>query len=206
MDYNDIVVLALSYSDREDTEVSDRMDNFISMVESKINRVLRVSKMSMRATLNMVNVGSSQEYLSLPSDFGGIRDIELRNGTTRCTLKYLSPEQMNQLITSQNTTASIYYTITAQQFQIYPTQDDGFLEIVYYQKLIPLSLTDTNNWMSTYNPDGYVFGLLVEISSFAKDADAAALWKARFDEVLAEIETEDSTDRWSGTSLEVRVG
>ena len=63
MNYADIVDLALSYSDRQDSEVVDRMDQFIKIMESRTNRALRTFDMSIRAQLVMV---PGQFYYGLP--------------------------------------------------------------------------------------------------------------------------------------------
>ena len=205
MDYTEIVDMALSYSDREDAEVADRMDRFLRIVEARVNRKLRVSGMSIRATVPLIDGDS---YYGLPPDFGGLRDIEISSSpdANNKTLFYMSPEQLNNHSNSGGQGSKIYYTIVAQQIQISPAQSMGIMEVIYYQKLIPLTSIEPVNWLSGINPDAYIFGLLVEISAFAKDKDAATLWNGRFVEVLDEIDNEDKTDRWSGTSLEIRVG
>lgn len=208
MDYDTVVKLALSYSDREDDEVIDRIDDFIEIVEARVNRALRVFDMSIRAELAVV---AEQQYYGLPSDFGGLRDIELvsAEGASRITMKYMSPEQMNQRQTSQQFSSpgqQVWYTLVAKQLQIYPPQDTGDIEIIYYQRLIPLAENNPSNWLSDRSPDCYIFGILVEISSFVKNAEGSALWDGRFKSTLKEIEFEDSNDRWSGTALETRLG
>jgi hypothetical protein len=182
------------------------MDNFISIVEARVNRALRVAKMSVRATLD---VEEDKEYYGFPIDFGGLRDIQYTGteGPVR-TLKYMSPEQMNNLtnIVPSSDIVEVYYTIVAQQLQIFPPKATGTIEIIYYQKLDPLSGSNLNNWLGDTNPDCYVFGILVEISSFVKSKEATALWDLRFKEVLGEVLDEDAKDRWSGTSLQTRIG
>ena len=203
MNYADIKTIALSYADRaDDTEILARMDNFISIVEARVNRALRVSSMSMRATL----VAADQEYYGLPVDFGGLRDAEYQDGDgNRCTMKYIAPDLMN-VVASVGSTSFIYYTIVAGQLQINPIKDVGTFEIVYYQKIPNLNGTDTTNWLGDDNPDCYIFGIIVEISSFVKNAEAAALWDDRFKNTVAEIEHEDQIVRWSGPSLQTYNG
>lgn len=207
MVYDEIVALALSYADREDEEVTSKIDSFIKIVEARVNRKLRVFDMSVRATLPLVE---DQEYYGLPPDFGGLRDIEIvaSPDSGRQTLKYMSPEQLNNQQRASKTgqlQGQIYYTLVARQLQIFPPRT-GTLEIIYYQKLIPLTESAPDNWLSFNNPDGYIFGILTEISAFVKDKEATALWNGRYVDTIAEIELEDADNRWSGTALEVRVG
>lgn len=203
MNYSEVVTLALSYADREDAETSDRMDNFISIVEARINRKLRTSKQSIRTSLML----DGSEYYGLPQDFAGIRDIEIVDtlgATSKETLHYLSPEQLNQHSTSESDCFN--YTIISDQLHIVPINTGKTLEIIYYRKLTSLSISNITNWLSVSHPDCYIFGLVTEISAFAKDAEAASLWDARFKESLGDITAEDGVDRWSGPSLQTRVG
>lgn len=207
MTYDEIVALALSYADREDEEVTSKIDSFIKIVEARVNRKLRVFEMSIRATLVL---SETESYYGLPPDFGGLRDIEISNGpgTAKCTLHYMSPEQLNQNQSNQIagvTSNRIFYTLIAGQLQISP-MTTGTMEIIYFQKLIPLTASEPDNWLSNNNPDGYIFGILTEISAFVKDKEATALWDLRYRDTIQEISDEDSDNRWSGTALEIRVG
>ena len=208
MTYQEIINLALSYSDRSDQETGERMDDFLRVVESRVNRNIKVQKMSYRATINTVK---DQQYYGLPSDFSGLRDIQINHGNEATTMYMLTPEQMNLQSrihvgapTSDGATRNVYYSIIADQIQIHPPQENNAIEIVYYKNLTPLSDVDTTNWLSNGYPDAYTFGLLVEISSFAKDPEAVAIWEQRFNQVVSEISLEDVENRWSGTPLQVR--
>lgn len=214
MNYTEITDLALAFSDRSnDTEVLANIDNFILLVESRINRKLKTLDMSARSIIDLV-ANPDQEYFQLPSDFGGLRDIEVNfsTGSTpgkRKTLVYLNPEQMNNLISASTDgvgITKIFYTLIARQVQVWPTQSNGNLEIVYYQRVPNLNIADPNNFISDEFPDTYIHGIVQEISAFAKDVDAFKIWKGRFDEALGEIQLEDSENRWSGTPLTAKVG
>ena len=113
---------------------------------------------------------------------------------------------MNNVVNSESNHSTMYYTVIADQIQISPIPLDKVLEIIYYQKLPNLSADEPLNWLSEIAPDVYVFGLLVEISSFVKDATAKDLWDSRFTSAMAEMSQDDSIARWSGTALTVRIG
>lgn len=208
MNYTEITDLALAYADREDSEVTSRITKFLLLVEARINRKLKTLDSSVRSVIDLA-ANPDQEYFVLPNDFGGLRDIEVNTGEKRLTYTYLNPEQMNALISSAATAINIaknYYTLISRQLQVWPKQSAGNLEIVYYQRVPPLTTADPNNWISDQFPDCYIHGLVQEISAFAKDAEAFKIWKGRFDESLAEIHVEDQENRWSGTPLTTKVG
>ena len=207
MNYAEIKALAISYSDRNDVEIAANIDSFIRVAESRINRVLKTQKMETRISIPTI---AEQEYYDLPENFGGLRAIEIRatnDDRTRYTLAYISPEQMNNRSShSDDGTYKIYYTIIANQIQIMPPQDDKIMELVYYKLITALDSTNTENWISTTYPDLYLFGILVEITSFVKDETAAGLWNSRFTSTLDEITLDDDKVSWSGTSLQARIG
>lgn len=209
MDYTEIVDMALSYSDREDSEVTTRIDNFMRVVESRINRALKVGDMSARARIDLTLADPDQRYFALPTDYGGLRSIKWVNGSAEMPLRRINPEQMTYRVNSQASGVGgerIYYNIVARQIQIFPTKNEGFLEVTYYQKVPELTVGAPNNWVSDYEPDCYIFGLLVEIASFTKDSDAYGIWEQRFLNCLEDMQTDDMENRWSGTPMETRVG
>lgn len=206
MNYIEIKETALAYSDKEgDTVIASKLDNFLRIVESRVNRVLKVQKMS---TVDTIPTSESQQYYDLPQGFAGLRDVSIKSAGTESTkkssLSYVSPEQMNIHTTTGNRTK--VYTIITGRIQISPPQDNKILELIYYLKLAGLTPEDDTNWLSEDAPDVYIYGLMVEISAFVKNASATNLWDTRFKEALGEIEMDDSMVRWSGTSLTTRAG
>ena len=204
MKIDELKSLALSYSDREtDAELPPKMDAFLRMAEARVNRLLTVQKMSIRTALLVV---PGQEYYGLPADYSGMRDIELRahdQSDIRTPLLFLPAEQMNHAAWKHSAYKAVY-CIIANQLQILPAQDSGILEIVYYRKLIPLTDIEPSNWMSEDNPDVYLSALMVEISAFVKNAEAATLWDGRLLQALSEIKQDDQNNRWADTPMIIR--
>ena len=202
MNYTEIVDIALGYADRTDTEVTSKMDSFLRIVESRTNRPLNTQKMVSRVSIESI---TDQEYYGLPTDFDGLRDIEVTpiGGGQITTPRYHSPEQLNNR--AGGTYNDIAYAIIDDQLRIHPAQTEQVIQLVYYQNLPELSTVIPNNWLSDLYPDCYVFGLLVEINAFVKDAETAGMWDIRFKESVAAIQSNDRDSRWSGTSLQMRI-
>jgi len=213
MDYNEIILAGTSYADRaNDPEIVANLDLFLSFGEARLSRLLKVRKASVRAVLVMAD---DQEYYSLPSDFGGMRDIQIIStndgGQVRNrTLEMMNPQQMNnqsQTSTGNNTNQLGYYTIIADQIQVWPVGNSGAnLEIVYYRTIPPLTSIDSTNWVSEDHPDIYLCLLMYEIELFTKNHTIADGWTNRLDVALRELATSDDLERWSGTPLSTRVG
>lgn len=203
MIYSELLDIAVAYADRQDLEVNANMDVFIVLAEAKMNRLLKTRKQSARITTPTV---TGQEYYSFPPDYAGLRDIQLSSGEDKSTpVSYMVPEQFN---TQRNCPfgGKMYYTIIANQIQIFPKIDSGSeIELVYYQKVPPLNSTDDNNWMSLDNPDVYVAGVVAEIELFVKNYEVASSWSSRMASAINEIDNSDEIERWSGSQLITRL-
>ena len=216
MNYKQIVAAAQAYVDRYDDELRDTIPSFSRVVESKINTALKVGQQSVRALLHLEK---GQEYYSLPSDFGGMRDIEIihkgsasidhTNSTHPVgghTMTYLSPEDMNRVRRGDSWRhRDYYYTVIAGQLQVSHSDADDLVEMVYYQLVPALIEEDDSNWLTNKHPDAYIFGLCAEMAAFAKDDAAFMAHDARFKESLANITQDDAVTRWSGPSLRVQI-
>jgi hypothetical protein len=214
VNYGDLIKASKAYTDRYDQDLDDAIPAFTKIVESKINTAMKTGEQSVRA---QIRLEAEQEYYSLPSDFGGFRDVELvKKGSGSIdhhnalspiggkTLVYLSPEEMNKVARAGHQ-ENMHYTVVANQIQIAPPQADDILEVVYYQLVPPLANPEDSNWLSDKHPDAYIFGLCAEISAFAKDDVGFQGYDARFKESIASITMDDQITRWSGPSLRTQV-
>jgi hypothetical protein len=211
MTYDEIVNISLSYADRTDTAVTSRIDLFMRVVESRINRLLVIEDMSVRYVFPEPNPANGR--YDLPVDFSAIQDIAivgLTDATDRKTLSLVNPEQMNTATSNVNIDSSLkhFYQILGSQLIIQPPVVDGTdcLEIVYYGNIIPLDATVGSNWISTNHPDLYINGILTEINAFVKDAEASVMWDGRFKQVIGELDEADKVLVYSGTPLQTRIG
>jgi hypothetical protein len=148
-------------------------------------------------------MSTDTEYYALPSDFAGLRAIFTVVETERKNFDYVTPEKMNVHIT--NNLNEYVYTIMGNSLQIHPTFDDTILQIMYYQRITPLTSINDTNWLSNYAPDAYIFGVLCEINYFVKDAQTANIWETRFNLIIDDIDLEDAKDRWSGPPPVIRT-
>jgi len=200
MNYQQIVDTAVGYSDKQDAGVNSMLSSFLLVVEQRLGDALKVREMAKRAQLWMSD--DSQQYVGLPYDFDGLRDIQLNS----VSLEYVSPVRMNLLLDNQTSNSGAHvYTIIADQLQIYPATNET-LEIVYYARIPPLTTLEDTNWVSQTKPNLYIFGLLVEIFSYVQDATAGQLWEQRFQQELDAVSNNDDVTRRSGTPMRILNG
>jgi hypothetical protein len=209
MNYTEIKDLALGYADRTDPATVNQIENFLKIIESRVNKKLKTQKMGSVTSQPCV---VDQIIYSLPTDFAGLRDVKIVDGDSKKTLSLATPEHLTLLQDDPNSIIvdpsldNGYYAIIADKINIYPTQKDtASLDLVYYKKVPSLNSVDTTNWLAENHPDCYVFGLVVEISAFVKDSVAKDLWEARFKESMLDLHLDDSRSRWSGPPMQVRA-
>lgn len=206
MTYNEIVQMALSLSDREDSDLPLRIDGFLILIESEINRLLRSLE---KEGSFIIPYSLDDEYqYPLPSDYEEMRFIGRINGTDRKSKKpyeFCNPEQITWAY--QNKCDDMFYSINQNKIEIYPAlSSTQSIFLTYMQKVPPLSPTITSNWLSIKHPDLYVTGLLLLINIFAKDWQAVDRFSSSFDKIISQIFAKDLTAKYSGNSLRTKVG
>ena len=206
MDYQEILDAGTAYADRKsDPEVSENLDLFLRMGEARLSRLLKVRKASVKAIL----LSNGGNIYSLPPDYGGMRNIKIvpLDATKRVLiLDYINPRQMTIKQQGQTTDNQLgYYTIVADQIEFASDLTASTIEILYYQRIPPLTDEDNTNWVSLDHPDMYLALLMFEIEIFAKNYDVADGWEARLDKALGELSVTDISERWSGDPLATKV-
>jgi hypothetical protein len=160
----------------------ERYDSFTAMFEADANSRLRVWPQEASTNLTTTN---GQTYL--PEDYLLWRTVKDTTRPTYPELDYVHPAYLPPS-TSHGVPA--VFTIEGNQFITRPINDAaGVWEFHYYRKL-PSLLTggDTaTSWLLTSYPNVYLFGLMTEAAAFGRNQEMAQLYKARRDEVFAEI-------------------
>lgn len=199
--YNELKTAVENWIDRSD--LTARIPEFISLAETRINRLLRSRSVEERAYTNTV---SGQEYYSLPTDFLEARNIQLNtNPVTR--LLYRTPQQMDREYPAATIGQPQVFTLVGNELQLKPIPDSGYeLEIAYFLKLDPLSDTNLTNWIITNAPDLLLYGSLIEAEAFLVNDPRVPLWKTAFDEAMAILNSQEKGGRYSGSHLEIRTG
>lgn len=211
MTYDELVAAAKAYADRNDIEVSENIDIFILMAESRINRTLKVYNQTHRI---YTTTKRNQEFYALPEDYNGMRAIQYNNaavdgiGTDGWSLKLVTPEKLVELQSKPaNYFDEYYYAIIGQQIQVHPTlPPSGTLEILFYRKVPNLNNVNKSNWCSETNPDIYLSGIIAEIELFVKNYDTAQLWDSRMSRSIQELSDDDVEKRWAGNPMQMRLG
>lgn len=182
------------------SNLTDRVPEFITLCEARMNRELRVRRMLQRSHLT-----TSNEFVGVPSTWLGLRGISYTIGGARHSLKYETPEWMDRKHDNE-AGPPIAYTILGSELQFWPSPDSSYRFDISYFKTIPaLSDANADNWVLDNHPDLYLFGSTAEAHRYLKNMEEYQADLARFYETLKQVHQADKRDKYSGSALQIRV-
>lgn len=186
------------------SDLTARIPEFISLAEASFNRNLRTRDMLTRSTAPV-----SSQYVSLPTDFLEMLNIELTSTTPPKRLIYITSDRSDDYREQKNNKAGkpSYWTIEGASIQLLPTPDATYtLQLNYYQDIPALSgLADSgNNWLLLAHPDVYLYSTLMQASPYIMDSQAGQQWDALLARSMQELQMSDEKSRYAGGTLNMR--
>jgi len=180
------------------SDLTSVIPTFITLAEARLNRQLRTTNQYTRAT-----VSSSDQYLSMPTDFLEMRHIRITSPKER-DLVEIAAHQINEY-TDTGFLASLAdsyprYFVYGQSLRIIPTPAESITyEMMYYAKVPALSTSNASNWVSTSHPDAYLYYSLLQASPYLGEDERIAIWQAQAERAVAEIQASDDRRRTKGS-------
>ena len=186
------------------SDLTARIPEFISLAEASFNRNLRTRDMLVRSTAS-----TSSQYVSLPSDFLEMLNIELTSTSPPKRLVYITSDRSDDYRERDNNTTGTpsYWTIEGVSIQLFPTPSESVtLQLSYYQDIPPLSgLADSgSNWILSAHPDIYLYSTLMQASPYIMDSQAGQQWDALLARSMQELQMADEKSRYAGGTLNMR--
>ena len=186
------------------SDLTSRIPEFIALAEASFNRNLRTREMLVRCTASVAG-----QYVSLPTDFLEMLNIELTSTSPPKRLIYITSDRSDDYREQQNnkTGTPSYYTIEGDSIQLLPTPDATYtLQLNYYQDIPALAaLADSgNNHLLLSNPDVYLYATLMQASPYIMDPDSAQIWDGLLARSMQELQASDDKSRYSGGTLNMR--
>ena len=187
------------------SDLTDRIPDFITLAEARLNRDVRIRPMEVRSTMTTT---ADQRYFNLPGGYLQMRNIQL-NTNPITPLEYITPEMLDRLYGGDTTGKPRAYTLIGDEIQLAPIPDSTYtLEMAFYEKFTALgdgtSGTVTSNWLTTNAPDVLLYGALLEAEPFIKNDERIALWLNAFNSAIRKVQDADAKDRHSGSAMRVR--
>lgn len=199
--YDDLVGMVGNWLDRDD--LNDRIPEFVSLLEGRLNRLLRTVMQETPATF----VVTSETY-ALPDDFRKMRKLYYA-GNPAFQLSEVSPAE---LVNWSNNPVTRVFAIEGRmlRFADAATPDKPVtLTGSYWRRIPPLGTFQPTNWILLEHPDIYLWGALHQAATYIRDGDAVDACKIYLDEAIAELISMSAKDQYGGaisprTTVQVR--
>lgn len=182
--YIELLEAVASYADRDDLAAAFPI--FLRNVESTLNKRLDDPEMEVSTTL-------TGDGAALPADFGAMVSIGTTDGNP---LNQMGNAEYASLRPSSGT--SRFYTIQNGSVRYYPGSAN--VTLVYRRTIPALSEDNATNWLLERAPEVYFRGAMFEEATWERDTEAAAGWKALFEESISDL-VSDATDRKWGAGI-----
>ena len=182
-------------------DLSDaQVQSFIAMAEARINRL--VDAWQKDETFSAI-VYQGDGYATLPTGYAGFRSIQWADNLD-FPLSYVAPQVLANFST-EVTGRPQFFTVYGTRIAFERSADADYTLIgIMNKNLTPLSDSTTTNWLTETHQDVLLWGALCEASSFGMDHEQAAVWKAKFDQGIAEIRAKDKREKY-GPAPTIRV-
>jgi len=177
--YQQLVTAVQDYSLRSDAPI----DLFIRLAESDIAPYLIHYRSENEATINI----NSSGVVALPNDHIKTRAIAV-DGITPTPVGIFD----NAIYPDQ-----ITYYQSGNQLNFRSVNPMSKATVAYYARVPALTSTANSNWLLTYYPSVYLYGVLSRLYKWAKDAEAEADAKASMMEAINAL----LEDHKQGTSV-----
>jgi hypothetical protein len=188
-------------------DLADRVPDFITLCEAKLNRVLRCPQMEQRSYSDVDLSTDEPEMFSLPTDFQTMRSVRLSSVSGKPRLEYLTKPIADDYRYSRYTASGqpVYFTVFGDEFELIPTPDEEYEIEMIYRTTIPPLASNSTNWLLTAYPDAYLYGALMEAAPFLEDDKRIGIWAAGYASAVATINSLAIDHMHNAGPLTVRI-
>jgi len=192
MTYDSLTSTVLQYLERQDQAVVNAIPTFITLCEFEIAQEIK--------TLGQLTVANStvtpnNPVLAKPARWRKTVSMSINNGSVMQPVflrkfEYLKNYWPNPTLTG---TPAYYADTDYEHWYLAPTPDQAYeFEVLYYERIAPLSSTNQTNWLTQYAPNAMLYGTLLQAMPFLKN-DARAIFQQKYTEAITALKTEDVT-------------
>jgi hypothetical protein len=95
---------------------------------------------------------------------------------------------------NSNTATPLYYADTDwDHWYLAPTPDQNYaMEVLYYERIEPLSSANQTNWLTQNAPNAMLFGTLLQAMPFLKN-DQRQIFQQKYTEAISALKDEDTS-------------
>lgn len=171
-----------------------QVDNFIQLAEARFNRTLRHRRMEASSTLTLVS-----GVATLPADYLEWRTV-VYSGNPRKNLECVTPDFLVTFNPSGIASRPDVFAIVGDQIKVARAYS-GDIDLGYYQRIPALTSSNTTNWLLTYAPDAYYYGVLLEYAIMYRDQALISQYGEALRLSLEMLKADDRASKWQRSGM-----
>jgi len=188
--YYSLTSTVLQYLERKDAAVVQAIPTFISLAEFEVAQEIK--------TLGQLQVANAlmtmgNPILQKPARWRKTVSMNVIVGGKKQPI-YLRKYEYLENYWPDNTQVDVplYYADTDwDHWYIAPTPASNYnFEVLYYERIAPLSSTNQTNWLTQNAPNAMLFGTLLQAMPFLKN-DQRTIFQQKYTEALQALKAED---------------
>jgi len=191
MTYDNLISIIPEYLERSDQATINAIPTFITLAEFEIAREVKTLGQLQVATSAM-NFGNPQ--LAKPALWTKTVSMNYTNASgVRTPILLRKYEYLtNYWPNNTSTSAPLFYADTDwDHWYIAPTPDQAYnFEVLYYERLPPLSSTNQTNWLTRNAPNVMLYGTLLQAMPYLKN-DQRVIFQQKYTEGIKALKDED---------------
>jgi hypothetical protein len=190
MTYDSLTSTVLQYLERNDAAVVNAIPTFITLAEFEIAEQVK--------TLGQLQIASSamtiaDPVLQKPARWRKTVSMNVLIGTEKRPILLRKYEYLkNYWPDATQTGIPLFYADTNwDHWYLAPTPGDDYtFEVLYYERIAPLSSANQTNWLTQNAPNAMLFGTLLQAMPFLKN-DQRQIFQQKYTEAMQALKAED---------------
>jgi hypothetical protein len=190
MTYDSLTSTVLQYLERKDVAVVNAIPTFISLAEFEIAQEIKTLGQLQVAEATMT---ADNALLQKPSRWRKTVSMSVTVDGKKQPVYLRKYEYLkNYWPDADQTDVPLYYADTDwEHWYIAPTPDANYaFEVLYYERIAPLSSANQTNWLTQNAPNAMLFGTLLQAMQFLKN-DQRTVFQQKYTEALQALKAED---------------
>jgi len=190
MTYDSLTSTVLQYLERSDTAVVNAIPTFISLAEFEIAQEIKTLGQLQIVESTMT---ASNAILQKPARWRKTVSMSVTVAGKKQPVYLRKYEYLkNYWPDADQTDVPLYYADTDwEHWYIAPTPNLAYaFEVLYYERIAPLSSTNQTNWLTQNAPNAMLFGTLLQAMQFLKN-DQRVIFQQKYTESLQSLKSED---------------
>ena len=190
MTYDNLSTNILQYLERSDAAVVEQIPNFIMLAEFEIAQEMKSlgQQQVVEATMQAGN-----PVIPKPARWRKTTSFNITvNGKKQPVFLRKYEYLINYSPDTSVTNTPLYYAdYDYDNWLVAPTPDENYqFEVLYYERLIPLSSDNQTNWITRNAPNAMLYGTLLQAMPFLKD-DQRQIFQSKYTEAMQFLANED---------------